>query len=248
MASGRGAHPEDETLFAPSERPRLRAAVADLSWLRTRGYGDTASLTLVGDRYRLHRRQRNAVGRSACADATAAHRRARRRPLRALAGRWLEVDAFNVIITLEGAFGGAYSFVGRDGACRDVAGVQGTYHPVDHTRPAAAAVGDRARRAGLAGVIWRLDGPVSNAGRLKTRIAEARPPGLGWRIHVQDTVDDALVESPHPVASSDSVVLDQVRAWTALEREVIGALDLEPNLCDLRPPERPTGRVDPSRS
>jgi len=109
MASSRGPHPEDDTLFASSELPVLRAAVRDLSWLRTRGYGDDAAESLVGDRYRLHRRQRNAVARSACTDAEAAHRRVRCRRLEALAGEWVEVDEFNVLITLEGDSAGRIS-------------------------------------------------------------------------------------------------------------------------------------------
>jgi hypothetical protein len=243
MASSRGAHPDDASLFAPAERPTLRAAVRDLSWLRTRGYGDTAAQALVGDRYRLSRRQRNAVGRSACGDAVAAHRRVRRRRLPQLAGQWLEVDGFNVLITVEGALGGAYSFVGRDGAVRDVSPVQGTYRPVADTERAIRAVGAVARRHGLAGVGWWLDDHVSNVGRLRARLEAERPEGLGWTIRVQDRVDEALIDSDRAVATSDSEVLDAVRRWCALERAVFGRLPAEPHVCDLRPPEPPGGRV-----
>lgn len=244
MASSRGAHPDDASLFAPSERPTLRAAVADLSWLRTRGYGDAAAQTLVGDRYRLTRRQRNAVGRLACGDAVAAHRRVRRRRPSALAGEWLEIDGFNVLITLEGALGGAYSFVGRDGAVRDVNPVQGTYRPVADTDRAIQAVGAVARRHGLEGLVWRLDDHVSNVGRLRARLDARRPEGLGWRIRVQDHVDRALRDSDRTVATSDSGILDDVRRWCALERAVYARLPAEPHVCDLRPPEGAGGRIE----
>ncbi|MFB6246961.1 MAG: DUF434 domain-containing protein [Salinibacter sp.] len=247
MASSRGAHPEDPSLFAPSERPALRAAVRDLSWLRTRGYGDDAAQNLVGDHYRLTRRQRNAVGRSACGDADAAHRRVRRRRLSALAGEWIEIDGFNVLITLEGALGGAYSFIGRDGAYRDVSPVQGTYRPVDDTERAIRLVRAAAHHHRLEGVVWRLDDHVSNVGRLKARLDAQRPDGLGWEIRVLDEVDRALMDSDRPVATSDSRVLDAVRRWCVLERAVIALLPEAPHVCDLRPPEEPGGRIGPPR-
>jgi hypothetical protein len=243
MASSRGPHPEDPSLFAPSNRPTLRAAVRDLSWLRTQGYDGDAAQALVGDHHRLSRRQRNAVGRSACGDADAAHRRARCRRLPAVAGEWLEIDGFNVLITLEGALGGAYSFIGRDGAYRDVDPVRGTYRPVADTDRAIRLVRAVGRRGGLRGVLWRLDAHVSNVGRLHDRLQALRPDGLGWRVRVQDEVDQALAAASHPVATSDSAVLDAVQRWCALERAVLARLPTDPNVCDLRPPEGPGGRL-----
>jgi hypothetical protein len=233
--SHRGPHPDDESLFAPSERPRLRRAVHDLSWLRTRGYGDNGALKLVGDRYRLRRRQRNAVARSACTDAERAHRAVRRRPLLALRGRELAVDAFNVIITLEGALGGAYVFRGRDEAYRDVDPVQGTYRIVEETVPALQLVRTAVQRSGLAAVDWRLDASVSNVGRLKARIEAQAPGALDWTVHVQDHVDAALIDGSCPVATSDSGILDRVAEWCALERHVLRGHARERTVCDLRP-------------
>jgi hypothetical protein len=236
MASRRGSHPEDDSLFAPSEVPTLRAAVRDLSWLRTRGYGDDAATSLVGDRYRLHRRQRNAVARSACTDEEAAHRRVRCRRLEALAGTWVEVDGFNVLISLEGALGGAYLFVGRDGAYRDVNAARGTYRPVDDTTRAIEGVRAVAHRHALRGVRWRLDRHVSNVGRLKALLERAAPSSrLGWAICVHDAVDPVLRDRSVPVATSDSGILDADGPWCVLEAPVLRHLAADPNVRDLRP-------------
>ena len=70
----RGPDPRDRDAFAPAAWPRLREAVADLSWLLTRGYAEASSLKLVGDRLALTERQRMAVRRCACADAARARR------------------------------------------------------------------------------------------------------------------------------------------------------------------------------
>jgi hypothetical protein len=136
MTFHRGVHPEDQEQFSPSQLPVLRAAVRDLSWLRSRGYGDASSVEMVGDRYRLKRRQRDAVARSACSDAERAHRLVRRREPSSLVGHWIDIDGFNVLISVEGLLGGAYVFIGRDRAYRDVDPVQGTYRVVEETEPA----------------------------------------------------------------------------------------------------------------
>ncbi|HYP53983.1 MAG TPA: DUF434 domain-containing protein, partial [Pyrinomonadaceae bacterium] len=64
----RGAHPEDERLFAPSQVAALREAVGELSWLFGRGYAPRSAVKLVGDRHSLTGRQRLAVARAACSD------------------------------------------------------------------------------------------------------------------------------------------------------------------------------------
>lgn len=235
MSSHRGPHPEDEDLFDSDQVPTLRAAVSDLSWLRTRGYGDSGALKLVGDRYRLRRRQRNAVARSACSNDERAHRTSGRHTLVDLEGDWIDVDGFNVLISVEGMLGGAYLFLGRDGAVRDVEAVQNTYRFVDETMSAIRVICQCAVRHGVEGLIWRLDAHVSNVGRLKETLASACPEPVGWKIDVQDEVDAVLRESSHPVATSDSDILDAVPAWCSLERAVIDDLLTEPRVRDLRP-------------
>lgn len=221
MASHRGPHPEDEELFAPDQLPRLRAAVHDLSWLRSRGYGDSSSLKLVGDRYALRRRQRNVVARSACSDAEKRSRSSRRLSVDALSGRWIHVDGFNVIIRVEGLLGGAYVFLGRDGAYRDVDPVAGTYRLVEETGPAIRLLRRTLQEVGVEGVRWWLDSHVSNVGRLKKELAAQSPRSLGWEIHVSSEVDRRLEQSRHPVATSDSAILDEVDHWCAIETGVL---------------------------
>ena len=77
----RGLHPRDAVLFAGEIQPTRRAAAGDLSWLLERGYALQSSLKLVGDRYALEQRQRDAVGLSACAPTVVRGRDGRRSPL-----------------------------------------------------------------------------------------------------------------------------------------------------------------------
>ena len=175
MPSNRGAHPEDAEQFGSDQLDRLRGAVRDLSWLRSRGYSGPAVRKLVGDRYRLKRRQRNAVARSACSDAERKHRLHARLSPHAVVGETVHVDAFNALITIEAALGGAYLFVGRDTAYRDVDPLQGTYRVVRQTTPALELLATTLQSLAPETVIWHLDRSVSNLGRVKARLKEVIP-------------------------------------------------------------------------
>lgn len=236
MPSNRGAHPGDEELFARPRIPVLRRAVRDLSWLRSRGYGDTAAKEIVGNRYRLKCRQRNAVARSSCTDDERARRLAARLEPKAVSGEWLEIDGFNVLITTEAALGGAYLFVGRDSAFRDVNPVQGTYRIVQQTRRAIEILAMTCASLEINGATWHLDRSVSNVGRVKAHLAEgASGESVQWHIDIQEDVDRVLIDARHPVVTSDSSILNASEQW--LHLEALGQARYVPdaNLVDLRP-------------
>lgn len=232
MPSNRGAHPEDAEQFGPSQWPRLRAAVRDLSWLCTRGYGRSSARELVGNRYRLKRRQRNAVGRSACSDSARARRLQTRVQPREAAGQRVDIDAFNVLITIEAALGGAYLFVGRDTAYRDVNPLKGTYRVVRQTDPAISLLADTLQALAPKNTVWHLDQSVSNVGRVKAKLEDRT---ASWTVVVRDNVDDVLCESESLVVTSDSAVLDAGGSWIPLGALVHARHIPDANLVDLRP-------------
>ena len=224
--SHRGAHLEDARLFSDDAVPRLRAATADLSWLLSRGYAQAGALQLVGNRYELEQRQRQAVSRCACTDEARARRLNGRVAPDALAGATLLVDGYNVLTTVEAALGGAVVLRARDGACRDIAGVHGTYRAVEETVPALRLVGETVAGLGVARCVWFLDAPVSNSGRLKGIIdAVARERAWAWEVRVVPNPDAELAAAaPAPdivVATADSVVMDACPRWFGLAAETI---------------------------
>lgn len=236
MPSNRGAHPEDPEQFGPAQRDRLRAAVRDLSWLRTRGYDGAAPRKLVGDRYRLKRRQRNAVARSSCGDATRAHRLRTRVPPDEVSGKTIRVDTFNVLITVETALGGGYLFIGRDMAFRDVNPLQGSYRIVRQTNPALRHLAETLHTLSPEKVIWHLDRSISNVGRVKVRLETVLSDSeLSGTIREEDNVDAVLRRSGDLVVTSDSEILDATRSWLHLEALVHDLHIPHANLIDLRP-------------
>lgn len=120
-----------------AETPKANSSgVSDLCWLLDHGYGIASATELVGDRYRLSRRQRIAVARCACSSAAKERRKIRCVADRELRSAELWLDGFNVLTAVEAALGGGVILLGRDGCCRDVAGVYSHYHKVLETVPA----------------------------------------------------------------------------------------------------------------
>lgn len=222
----RGPQPNDKKLFAPKYAQVLKSATDDLGWILGRGYGPDAALQLVGNHYRLNKRQRMAVGRVSAAAEKIASRKAREVSIHEIAGRTVAIDGFNLLILLESAFGGGLVLAGRDGTYRDLASVHGTYKHVQHTIPALLRVGEALRPA--AAVTWYFDTPVSNSGRLKTMLRElAETHGFNWTIELAYNPDKELIALPNEVVliSSDSWILDDGGAWCNLGRELVEGIE-----------------------
>jgi len=218
----RGQHPADEKLFGEVWIPDIRRAVADYSLLLSKGYAEKSSLKLVGDRFTLTERQRLAVMRSACSDEQRASRRSRQLEISKIAGQVIAIDGYNVLITIEAAMSGGLIFRGRDGCCRDLASIHGTYRRVSETQPAIELMGGFLQQIGTSQALWLLDSPVSNSGRLKTLLRElAEKSNWKWEIELVTSPDAVLIKSEKIVASSDSVVLDKCGKWVDLAGEII---------------------------
>jgi hypothetical protein len=227
----RGPGPQDPTWFGATARAGLRAAVADLSWLLSRGYAVPSALHLVGDRYRLVERQRVAVLRSACSDAALASRRSRELDPRSIRGRPLRIDGLNLILTLESALGGGVVLGGRDGCYRDMASVHGTYRKVEETRPALDLAARWLAEWGVGPCTWLLDAPVSNSGRLAAMIRAAGP---GWSAEVVPGPDALLVGPGAAAATADAGVLDRCAEWVSLARVLVEVSVPQAFVVDLR--------------
>src|SRR5262245_28733674 len=119
----RGPHPQDAQLFATAQLPRLRAAARELHWLLDRGYPPASALRFCGDHHQLDTRQRLLLQRAACTTAQAQARRLHRLATDRLRGRRVQLDGFNVLITVEAALAGALLLRAADGCLRDLASV-----------------------------------------------------------------------------------------------------------------------------
>jgi hypothetical protein len=213
----RGAHPADSKLFSTSQLPALRTAVAELSWLLTRGYQPLSALKLVGDRHRLTARQRLGVMRASCSDASLEQRAGTSVTLARASAQALLVDGFNLLITIEAALSGGPLFICRDKCVRDLASVHGSYRSVAETEQALLLIGQALEGLMPASVVWLLDRPISNSGRLATLIRNlAAAHGWPWQAELPFNPDREILSADAVIITSDSLLLDQVPRWLNL--------------------------------
>jgi hypothetical protein len=220
--SHRGPDPHDAAAFDAESLPALRGAAADFCWLLSRGYASVSALKLVGDRFGLTERQRQAVRRSACSDDD--HQRRSRKMCAGgdVTGQVLLIDGFNVLTTIEAALGGAVVLSCRDETYRDIAGLHGTYRRVAETMPALGLLGATISSLGIRNCHWLFDRPVSNSGRTRRLFLDyAGEHAQNWSVELVDDPDSLLKVSAEIVATADSVILDSCSRWFNLARLVI---------------------------
>ncbi len=223
----RGQHASDADLFSGKWLPVLNAAVADFSYLLSRGYADgKATLKLIGDRYRLNSRQRKALMRAVCSDEAARERPQKQVPPEALAGANLAIDGYNLLITVESGLAGGIILACRDSTYRDIASIHGTYRRVEETLPALQLIGQQLQALQVAAVHWYLDAPVSNSGRLKGIMYEvAQQHDFPWEVQLVNNPDRTLAQLQGPICvSADSWVIDAVPRWFNLHRYLVDQL------------------------
>lgn len=217
----RGFDPDDADAFSPTDLVLLRKAQDELQWLLDRGYGFKSTMDLIGGHYQLTARQRSAIQRCTAPQSCYELRQAKLLPMQAIRNQALHVDGFNLIILLEVVLSGSPVLLGRDLVYRDLAGLRGTYRLLPQTDLAIELIGRAVARLSLQEVIFYLDQPVSNSGRLKLKILEH---AASWDIPVQVNLvhnADAVLMAAEGVVSGDSLVLDQCQSWLNLSSLII---------------------------
>jgi len=219
----RGPHPDDTTLFGHADQVRrLTLAAGDLAWLLGRRYAPAAALTLVGNRYQLHQRQRRALAHAVAAPEVARQRCQRRLVPAELVGQRLQIDTLNQVITIEVALAGGLLLCGHDGAWRDLASVHGTYRTMQETPQALEAIGTYLVPFQLRQAVFLIDAAVSNSGRLAAQLrALAVAHGWPWEAVLVPSADPLLKGTSDVVATSDSAILDQASRWFDLAAAVV---------------------------
>ncbi len=188
----------------------------------TRGYGYKSALELVGNRYRLNSRQQKALIRISSPELAIIERNKKVLSPEDIKGKSIAIDGFNLLILLESALCGAFVFKCRDGTYRDISSVHGSYKRVVKTEESILISGETLKALEVESIVWYLDSPVSNSGRLKTFLHEAGEKiNLNWNVQLVHNPDKVLIDLDSVVASSDSWVIDHSKEWFNLGKYII---------------------------
>lgn len=211
--SKRGFCEEDKRWFSEKNLLVLRKAQEEIKWLIDRNYKIDPVVTFVGDRYQFSNRQRIALKRAICTTNNEILRKSKKLSINEISNEVIHIDGFNLIITLEVALSGGTLVMGNDGNIRDLAGLRGTYKLIDKTDLALELIGKFLKSKNPSYVIFYLDSPVSNSGKLKAKILE-KFAQFNIKTEVQLVHNaDVVLEGLERVISSDAVVIDKCKGY-----------------------------------
>ena len=207
----------------------LKAAARDARYLVDHGYPKESAIRFVSDHHRLPEEQRFVLTRVVVASDTAKARRDKIQPLKALHGRALFIDGYNVLISVESLLGGKPVYLCDDGFLRDVQGIFRSYRPSDLTVPALDAIFDLLASACSAVTEVLLDQQISMSGRLAVlmRRVMAEHDVLGMVRTAQD-VDRQLKEMKGVIATGDGTIMDAAVSVVDIPGAIATINEIEP--------------------
>jgi hypothetical protein len=217
----RGFDPDDIKNFSTENINKIKIAQKEVQWLLDRGYKLKPIIELVGNHNQFSFRARTALQRTTSSTVECEKRKSKMLSFEHAKEGCLFIDGFNLIITLEVALSGSPVLLGKDGVLRDLAGLRGTYKLIDKTDIALELIGKTLKDLSVPNVKFYLDSPVSNSGRLKSKIFECSE---SWGIPVDvELIPNVDVQLSHMerVITGDSIILDECKNWFNLSRKIV---------------------------
>ncbi len=214
----RGYMPSDDKEFI-DQIEKLREAGEELYYLINRGYQIKPASTFVGNHHLLSERQRLALVRSISPKGSIEERVAKE--VYELRDSIVYIDTFNTVITLEIAFSGSTLLSCMDGTIRDLAGLRGTYRIIDKTDLAVEAIRKVLEAEGVKEAHFLIDAPISNSGRLSSKIEDMfTGSNVNAICEVINDVDKNLYDKEN-VITSDAIILDNCISWFNFTKKAI---------------------------
>jgi hypothetical protein len=216
----RGYFTNDENEFSDEAVEKLYRAGRDLYYLLNQGYNIKSASVFVGNHYLLSERQRLALARAISSEKSILIRKDKE--IKDISeGSIINIDGFNTIITLEVALSHSLLLKGMDETIRDLAGLRGTYRLIDKTQIAVVLIGQMLEKYKVGKVVFYLDAPVSNSGRLKQHILELLKE-FSFEVQVENINNvDTVLEILDNVVTSDAIIIDKCKSWINLNKRII---------------------------
>ena len=209
----------------------LGSTVRDLRYLLDHGYPRDSAVNFVSNHYRLPLSERHLLVRCVFSKREAAEHRLKIADARAVRGKSLGVDGYNVIITLESILTGKKVVLCDDGFVRDLRAIFGKYRASRATERAVEEVLKMVAKARPSKVVMFFDKQISRSGELAGKVRHGlRELGLKGVSRAVGGVDFRL-RGFDVVSSSDRAVVSRAKAvWDIpaelLRRKKANILDL----------------------
>ncbi len=205
--------------FSSKSIETLKLASSDVSAIIDRGYPIKSVSTFVGNHYQLSERQRIAIVRAVSPTVDVKTRLDKLKTH--CEDETVYIDGLNVIITLETMLSETTLIKCMDNTLRDLCGLRGTYKLIDKTNTAIRLIGEELANLKVSKVMFYLDSPVSNTGRLSQRIYELLQ-GFPFEVEVELVPNaDVILESKSNVITSDAIILNKCYSWINLVYSIV---------------------------
>lgn len=215
----RGFVPTDIRDFSKKNIDTLKRASSDVLVMIDRGYPIKSVSTFVGNHYQLSERQRIAIARAISPTADVNVRLDKLKT--SCEEESVYIDGLNVIITLETMLSQTTLIKCMDETIRDLCGLRGTYRLIENTDIAIKLIGDELQRLKVSKVIFYLDKPVSNTGRLAQRIHELLQD-YSFIVETELVPNaDVILEIKDNVITSDAIILNKCNSWINLVSNIL---------------------------
>lgn len=228
----RGFINTDIAEFNNENLKKLYKAQADIFMLINRGYAIDKAVEFVSNHYMISARQRLALKRATSTIDDINSRKLRLKTSLS-ENRTINIDGLNAIITLEVALSGSTLLKCMDNTIRDLAGLRGTYRIIDKTETAIKLIFDELKKLNPEKIVFYLDSPVSNTGKLKTKILEIEMP-FDVEVYLVPNAD-VILEKLENVVTSDGIILNKCKSWFNTCYNIIKNLPSQ-NIIDLSNP------------
>ncbi|MFH1821598.1 MAG: DUF434 domain-containing protein [Methanobacteriota archaeon] len=201
--------------------PKLRKAVRDLRYLLNQGYPRESAVNFVSNHYRLTLNERHLLAHCVFSKLEAAAHRGKAARTKAVKGKLLGIDGYNVLITIESILMGKQVVLCDDGYIRDLRAIFGKYRAGPATSRAISVLIQETAKAMPKEVFVLFDKQVSHSGELAAEIRmKLKRAGLGGGSLAVGGVDMKLRDF-EVVASSDRAVIERAKAVWNLPAEVL---------------------------
>lgn len=214
------------------KRGKLARIVNDLRFLLDQGYPRDSAVDFVSNHYRLPLRERHLIARCVFSKQEAVEHRRKIVRARAVRGKSLGIDGYNMVITLESILTGKQVVRCDDGFVRDLRAIFGKYKVSNATERAIEEILKIVAKAGPKEIVVFFDKQVSRSGELAGRVRRGlRELDLKGDSQAVGGVDFRL-RGFDVVASSDRAVIKRAKAvWDIpaelLRRKKANVLDLK---------------------
>ena len=209
-------------------RKELKEATIDLRFLLGRGYNREGCVAFVGDKYQLNKKERLILYRAVYDSKTANEHARKKMSAKAVSGKKVAVDGYNVILTVETMLKNKKLILCDDGFVRDISAVHGKHKPTETTEKALGILINSLKGFNPQEVVFFYDSQVSLSGETASLTRRMLKEGrLNGDAKAVKQADKGALKYGEIVSSSDAVIIEKSEKIVDLAGELTKTLSLE---------------------